>query len=811
MNTAASHPRAIRAGFARRRGGLWIGAVLSLSLSLAGALAVSAIIDGALLNPLPYPAQQQIVQVLREQGSERIGPPVSGPAFLDIEREQDVFVAFAASSVGSVVLAGEGAALRLSGAQLSQQWFDVIGLLPQLGRLFAARDYEPGAAAVAVLSFAAWRDQFGSDPAVLGRRIVLDGNSVEVVGVAPAALLLPGRSELATPLRLRGNPGSRGNNYLMLTARLAQGVSLERAQARLDVLAAGLVRDFPDNHSELNLRAVRLADRLSMGTHEVVELLAVAIALLLLVGTASLSNLVLADTHARRREFATRLALGAPRARLRRQILGQTLAQVAVATVCGGAIGALALRALLAAEPDWLARPESIGIGALPLLAVGLLSVAVALLAAALAGRQIGREDGAEGLRLNTRSSTLDRASQRVRRGMVVIQIALSLVLLVGAGLLTESLRRVLDESPGFKTAGLWTGHLALPPQMLQQGIDAADDAARLARAQAFLAAVEQESRALPGVRDAGFAFRAPIVDGAGFNGDLTIVGDPPAPAGREPLVEFQVATPGYFRTMGIELVEGRMLPEPGTPAGAVLLVNDALVERHFAGRSALGAKLAIADGVEREIIGVVRGVRQNGLDASVRPEAYFAWDAFSVNQAFALLVRSDGDIGALTAAIRARVAAIDPGVPVFDVRSMDEAVAQSTGQRRFLMLVMQFFGCTALAIALVGLYALSSHAVAQRTTEFGVRLALGASGQSLRRMVADESARLVLLGLALGVVAAWLLAAALQGSLYGIDATDPVLYTALSMLLASAAGLVLLPSVLRAGRISPSQALRDE
>jgi putative ABC transport system permease protein len=794
-----------------RRLGLWLGAVLSLSLALGGALAVFAIVDRTLLNPLPYPGQEEIVRVLREQGPEGIGPPVSGPAFLDLAREQDVFSAFAASAAGSMVMAGDAAATRVSAAQVSAQWFDVIGLGAQTGRLIGARDFEAGAADVAVLSHAAWRDRFGADPGVLGRRVLLDGRRHEIVGIAPEDLLLPARAEFAVPLRLAADGGSRGNNWLILTARLAPGVALDAAQARLDALATGLARSHPDNHAALRLRAVRLGELLTEDTAAVVELLSAAIGLLLLVGAASLANLVLADAHARRREFATRLALGAARRRLLGQLLRETTAQVAVAAVVGVALGWAALRLLLGSDPDWIARPERIGIGALPLVAVAVLSLLLALGAAWLAARHLLRESGTDGLRLNVRSPTLDRGRQRLRRGLVVAQIALSLALLVGAGLLTESLRRVLAEDPGFASAGLWTGHLSLPPEMLQQGGDATDDAARLARAQAFIARAEAAVRALPGVSEAGFAFRAPIVDGPGSNGDLTIEGDPAFEAGRAPLVEFQMASPGYFRAMGLPLLAGRMFPEPGTPAGDVLLVNDALVARHFAGREALGARLRIADGRSREIVGVVRGVRQGGLDASVRPEAYFAWDAFSITPDISLLVRTAGDVAALTPAIRARIAEVDPAVPVFAVQSMDEAIAVRTGQRRFLMAVMQFFALTALAIAVVGLHALASHAVALRTPEFGVRLALGATARSLARLVAAEGARLVGTGLAVGLAAAAGLAFALRGSLYGVEAAEPGVYLVLSAVLAVAAAVALLPPTLRAARTAPLEALRDE
>jgi predicted permease len=795
----------------RRHPGLAVGAALSLSLALAGAAILFTIVDVALLHPLPYPEQERIVAVRRAQGPQRIGPPVSGPAFLDLARRQTSFSAFAASTGATVVLTGSGGATRLLGARVSAQYFDVLGMPLTQGRAIAAIDFPGGTPApVAMLSERAWQLHFGAAPDIVGRTITLDGSKTTVIGVAPAGLLFPGRAEIAVPLALPADGGARGNNSLNLIGRLAPGVGIDAAQAEFERLAQQLAEEHPENHAELHLPIQRIVDRMTAATREVAAVLAAAIALLGLVGSASLINLVLADVLGRRREFATRAAIGASRGRLFGQFAAECVALTTGAALLALLLAQFGLAWLRDSDLAWLARPEDLRLSGVAGAATLLVAVALGALTAVVTGRDLGAAP-AQGLRSGARAGGLDPARQRLRRLLVSAQIGLSLVLLIGAGVLVVSLARLTAESPGFDPARLAAMYLSLPADMVEDGSgDAAEDARRRDRRTAFLQRVESSIAALPQVQQVGLGFHLPVIDGSGTNGDLAIVGDPPADAGKAPLAEFQLVTPGYFDTLGVALIAGRGFRPLGQEGRDTVLVNQELVRRHFGGRDPLGHKLLIADGRERSIVGVVADVRQDGYGTSPQPEVYFPYDALTTGDV-ALLLRSEASLTELVTAVRSEVARIDARVPVFQPTTMSDAFAKSTAQRRFLLSVMGLFALAALAIAAIGLYAVFSHAVTLRQGEFGVRMALGAATTDVRRLVAREAALLVGVGLALGVGAAVALSGAAAHLVYGVSAREPWIYLGQSLLLSLVAAVALLRPIWRAGRIPPSQALRDE
>lgn len=813
MSSWISRPASLLAAAVklRRHPGLAVGAALSLSLALAGAAILFTIVDVALLHPLPYPEQERIVAVRRAQGPQGIGPPVSGPAFLDLARRQTSFSAFAASTGATVVLNGEGGATRLSGARVSAQYFDVLGMPLTQGRAIAAIDFAAGTPApVALLSERAWQQHFGGAADIVGRTITLDGSKTTVIGVAPPGLLFPGRAEIAVPLALPPDGGPRGNNSLNLVGRLAPGVGLDAAQAEFDRLAAELAAEHPENHAELHLPLQRIVDRMTAATREVAAVLAAAIALLGLVGGASLVNLVLADVLGRRREFATRAAIGASRGRLFGQFAAECMALTGFAALLALLAAHFGLAWLRDSELGWLARPENLRLSGAAVAATLLTALLLGALTALATGRDLGAAPAA-GLRSGTRAGGLDPARQRLRRLLVSAQIGLSLVLLIGAGVLVVSLARLTAESPGFDPAHLTGMYLSLPSDMVEDGSgDEAEDARRRDRRTAFLHRVESSIAALPQVSRVGLGFHLPVIDGAGTNGDLAIVGDPPAEAGRAPLAEIQLVTPAYFETLGVALLHGRNFRPLGQEGRDTVLVNQELVRRHFDGRDPLGHALLIADGRERRIVGVVADVHQDGFGTTTKPEVYFPYDALATGDV-ALLVRSEAAPVALVAAVRAEVARIDARVPVFQPSTMDEAFARSTAQRRFLLTVMGLFALAALAIAAIGLYAVFSHAVTLRQGEFGVRMALGAATADVRRLVAREAALLVGGGIVLGVGAAVALSGAAAHLVYGVSARDPGIYLGQSLLLALVAGAALARPIWRAGRIPPSQALRDE
>ena len=540
----------------KRRSGLWLGASLSLGLAFGAATAIYSVVDTLFLKPLPYPNPDQLVYVERQQGPERIGPPVSPPAYFDLVRDQRVFSDLAASTVESGIVLTQGAnqsADRQLLARVSGNYFRTFGIEPVLGRLLVPRDDAADAPPVVVLSEAYWRSRFASSPAVIGQEIRVNGIARTVVGVWPANVRLPARPQLAETLALNPSDTRRGNNYLNLVARLAPGQTLDAAQAQMKQLAQGLAAEFPANHAELDFRVRSVIESETEGARPVVALLLTAIGLLTLVGCASLANLLLADVVSRRRELATRSALGASPWGLAGQLLRESALLTAGGVALGIPIAWLALRWLITEAPTWMPRLDQLRLSPFAIGVAIATAAVVALLCSLLPARLAASARFGSALRSSGRRAGTDAGELRLRRGLVVVQIGLSLALSIGAALLGESLRKISRIDPGFDPKGLASMAITLPPEFLPEGSDAENDRARTARGMAFFERVEREVEALPQVESAGFVFRLPMVDGTGVNGDFSIVGDAPPEQGKAPLVESRasrnsVASPALAR-----------------------------------------------------------------------------------------------------------------------------------------------------------------------------------------------------------------------------------------------------------------------
>ncbi len=788
-----------------RRFSLYAGAILSLGLALGAALVVLAAVDALIWRPLPYPDQDRIVQVLREQGPQRVGPPVSAPAFADLRERQQSFEAFAAYTSDSVIVTGAERASRLLGAVVSGQYFGVYGLPMQSGRPIERSDERSDAPAVAVLSYAHWRDAYASGE-VLGQNIVLDGVAHAIVGVAAEKMRLPNDAAIARPLKVNDDT-ARGNNYLLLVGKLKAGRTIASAQSEFTALGAGLAERFPDNHAQLNFAVRTIKDLMVQRWQGPFKLLAAAIILLLLVGGASFVNLLLADHAARQREFATRLALGSSAARMATIALKESLLLVALAGAAGFAIAALVLPQL----PQWLLGTRQLSLWPLPLLLVAAAALVIALGTAAIVGSATWRAVAQQSLASASRGSSQHRRAIQVRRALVVAQIALSLVLLCGAGLMTESMRRLLSVDLGFSTANLAAMRIVLPAETLTsppapEGVyPGAGEAGQL------LLTLERELSLQPGFDAIGIVSRAPIVDGNGTNTGFNIEGEPPAAEGSAPLVEFRFATPGYFDAIGQTLIEGQMLGVQPTPLDQRrVLVNSALVEKHLAHRAAVGAVI-LNGSLRLPIQGVVKSVRQNGFDEPAQPELYANYLDFAAGANATIVVRSSLPLAELLERTRAVVGRLHSGMPVYEVQSFSEAASSWTQRREFLRTLMQFFSLGALAIALVGLYALFAHAVAQRSMEFGIRQALGAAPITVLVRVLKEGLAIVAFGVALGLALSLMLAPVYQSQIYDIRASDPGVHAAAALLLLLAAMASVLVPAWRAQQIPAYLALRSE
>jgi putative ABC transport system permease protein len=777
-------------------------AVITVALGIGATTAIFSVLNAVVLRPLPFDRPERLVHVFRMQ------PPVSRalvsvPTYRDLVARQRGFEVLAARQFVPLNLTGVDRAERLAGWRVTPDFFALFGARPARGRLLEPADDQPGSPAVAVISDGLWRRRFGgpAGPEVIGRRIALDGQSHTVVGVAPPALRAASAQEvdLWTPARLGASTRERGDNFLRMIGRLRDGVTVEGAMAQLDHVAAGLAREHPGNHAELTfLVAPMLADQVRE-VKTVLWLLLAGVLLVLLIACANVANLLLARATVRQRELAVRAALGAGRWRLAQQLLTESL----LLAVVGGAVGVLAahwgVEALLALAPPSLPRAAEVDIdGRVLAFSLGLALVTGVVFGLAPAWR-LGRLGFERSLKEDGRGVAGRRVGSRLRRALVVTELALSLVLLAGAGLAFGSVRRLLAVDPGFDPGPLLAANISYPREET--------------RAQ-FLRAVVERVAALPGVASVGVINDLPVTGASAMSGNFQVQGAPRVNWATAPVADKRFVTPAYFRTMGIPLRAGRTFGDrDGRPAGegAPILINETLARRFFPGQDPLGKRLLV-QGVN-EIIGVVGDVRQRGLARATTPDVYFSLWQLPGTSEVSLLVRAaaGGDPAALAPAVRRAVEEVDPTAPVSRIRTMDEVVATSIGQERFTLVLLAAFALVALALAAIGLYGVMAYQVAARAREMGVRLALGAQSGDVLGLVIGQGLRLTALGVAIGLAAALGLGRLLARLFFGVQPVEPATLAAVAALLMAVALAACYLPARRATRVDPLVVLREE
>jgi predicted permease len=806
MGTFASDLRQAVRGFLRTPG-FTAAAVATLALGIGAAVAIFSVANAVLLRPLPFSDPDRLVVVWNrypQPGLERV---TLAPAELDdLARGSRSVESWAALSYTETNLVGGGDPEHLPALDVSPGFFRLLGVNAAHGRTFAN---DEARARVAVLSHELWARRFGADPALVGRTVSLDGEPVTVVGVMPrgfelpnpGGFLFPRRPQLWMPLAPDAS-ASRGDKYVRVVARLAPGVTPEHARAEVDALAHGMRTRFPDDYpAGWRMDVVSLHDLVVGETRPALLLLLLVVGFLLLIACANVANLVLARTLGRRRELAVRGALGASRARLVRQLAVENVLLALAGGMAGTLLAFWAVRALVAARAD-----------AVPRLAEANVDGAVlgfALVAALGSGVLLGvfpalRTTGGSiftALRQGGRTAT--GGGRGMRGVLVVAQIALATMVLVGTGLVLNSLVRLTRGDPGFDPAGVLTAELTLPQAAYPD-----------ARAQAALyGEVVERVRAVPGVRAAAVVNPLPLSGnlwGAGFVPE----GLATAPGEQTPNAQYASVTPGYFEVMRIRLVQGRPFgagDRAETPG--VVVVDETLAARYWPGESAIGKRLHVAgrpDTAWATVVGVAARVSSAALDAPEQPQIYLPHTQRTRSSAH-LVVRATGDPLARVAAVRRAVRDADPTLPVGDVRTMDRVVGDSVAPRRFTALLLSAFGLAALLVASVGLYGVVSCAVGQRERELGLRMALGARGTDVVRMVVREGVVLAAAGVALGAAGALALSRSLRGMLYGVQATDPATFAGVTLLLAGVALLASYGPARRAARVDPAVTLRAE
>ena len=792
-----------------RSPGFTVLAVLTVGLGVGATTVMFSAVNGVLLKPLSYPEPDRLVMI---RGATRAQPGrpgvISYPDYRDWRQESRSFETMAALRPADVTVAGPGGPERIQGARVTASFFQTLRVAPAVGHLFPADVDRPGGEPVVVLGHGLWR-RLGADPALVGRSITLSGQPHTVIGILPQSFRPPREvepAEVFAPLALDGEAlEQRGNRSLVVIGRLRSGVSVDQARAELAAVALRLEKEHVDSNTGVGAMMESLhADTVGELRQPILVLLG-AVAFVLLIACTNMANLVLPRALARQREVAIRAALGARRSRLVRQLLTESILLGVMGGVTGLALAHWGLGALVSLAPASTPRLFDIALDGRVLgfsLALSLATGVAFGLAPALSA---SRTDVQTALHESGRSPRLAR--HPVARLLVVAEIALSLVLMAGAGLLLESFRRVLSVDPGFDPHDVLTLAVSLPGTRYPRPDQRAG----------FYAELLERVRTLPGVISAAAITPLPLGADGGIATRFTVEGQPASAPGQKPRAEYRAVTSGYFETMRIPLKKGRTFDAGDRrEAPAVAVVNETLAAQVMPGLDPLGQRIRIGIGTDEsdprtfEVVGVVGDVRPSGRHVPAPPEIYVphpqqSWSWMS------LVVRTSGDAGALAGALRREVAALDSEQSVYSVRPLLELLSDSLAARRFIMALLGAFALIGLALATVGVYGVLAESVERRRGEIGLRLAVGADPGDMLRMVLGQAARLATAGVSLGLVAAFALTRVMQGLLFGVGATDPATFAAVAGVLAMAALLASYLPARRAARLDPAALLREE
>ena len=786
--------------------GFTLAAVVMLALAIGANSAIFSVVHSVLLERLPYKDPERIVMVWEQRPKEGNFENVVSPAdYLDWRAQNQVFEYMAAYTTQSVDVIGAGEPEAVFAGVATADFFQVLGVQPQLGRLFQPGDDVEGNHRVVVLSDGLWKRKYGGDPSIVGRKVNLSGRDHEVIGVTREDFRLAYPAELWAPFPFPQQFSlARGAHFLLVYARLKPGVALQQAHAGMATLSAQIEQqNLPVNEGHA-AKVVPIREQLTSAVRPMLLVLFGAVGFVVLIACANVANLLLARGAARQREVSIRSALGAGRRRIIRQLLAENL----LLSFAAGGIGVLL--ALWSTDAMKLIIPRDVATIGLqdfsinaPVLWFTLgLSVATSLLFGLLPAFQATRLNLSDALKAGARTATSTRARKRLRGALVVAEVGLSVVLLAGAGLMIRTLLELYSVSPGFRTENLLTAGMVVPRSRYP------DNAQVVQFYQNALARV----RGIPGVESAAAVSHLPLSGqdsrtGVAPDGTERRPGEPPR------RMHHRNVSAGYFETMGIPLLEGRLLNEFDTADSMpVMVINEAAAKRFWGTQSAVGRFVIIGGQVEvrREVVGVVGNTRHWGLGREVNPEMYIPMTQ-QPTPFMTLVVRTAGEPVGFAGAVREQIRALDSQLPIAAPQTGDALIAQSESQRSFFLTLMAAFAGIALALAGLGIYAVMAYNVTQRRQEFGVRLALGAQRSDIRAMVLGEGARLALVGVVLGTGGALALTHLLKNLLYEVTPTDPLTFTAVPVVLALVALAACVLPARRASKTDPMVALRYE
>jgi predicted permease len=796
-----------------KKPGFTLIAVITLALGIGANTAIFSVVNAVLLRPLQYSDPDRLVQVWQnfpQSGANQV--TVSAPEFLDYKDQNRVFERMAAFRPQGYILTGGSEPERIFGARVSADLFPLLGVAPALGRPFLPEEDQIGAPRAIILSHGLWQRRFGSDNTLIGKSLMLDGESFTVVGVMPPGFQFPPqtlRNELWTNVPFDANDlNRRGWRPLGVIARLKSGVSMDRANAELKAIAGR----FPASGIVLSAYALSLQEQVVGRVRRALLVMLGAVSFVLLIACANVANLLLSQAAARQREMAIRAAVGAGRPRLIRQLFVEGLPLALLGGGLGLLLAAWIVQLLVSVNPGNLPRANEIGVDLRTLgftLSVSLLTGAVFSLAPAW---QFSKLDLNASLKDGGRGASVSFSRFSMRSLLLISEVALSLTLLIGAGLMINSFARLLRVDPGFDPRGVLTMQIPLPQSKyseIQQ------------RAFVFEQALERIRR-LPGVQSAGMTSALPLTVNPDFG--FTIEGRTPSEPGDTPQTRWRAISPDYLRTMGIPLRRGRHFSEQDhEKAAGVAIINETMARRFWPDGDPLGKRIKLG-GPQRpypwmEIVGIVGDVKHDGLDALVTPELYMPYVQTPFSQmpaglrfpAMSLVARSSSDHDSLAAAMRAEIKALDKDQPITNIRTLDQLLANSISQHRFYLLLLAFFAAIALALAAIGLYGVVSYTVKQRTQEIGVRMAFGAQAGDVLRLIIKFGMKLTLIGALIGLAGALALTRLMKTLLFDVSATDPLTFASITVLLALVALLACFIPARRATKVDPLVALRNE
>ena len=805
----------------RKNPGFAAIAVLTLALGIGANTAIFSVVNAIILRPLPYPDSARIVTIWVTEPS---GPgnlyPDTGPDYVDWKAQNQVFDTMGAAFVTSAALTGTSEPLQIEGFEVTPEILDLLGARPVLGRNFAADETETGQDNAVILSYGLWKRAFGGQSDVLGSKIALDGRPYTVTGVMPRDFQFPhiwgNKPEYWIPLNLRAAEWrkSRGNHWLWVLARMKLGVSLARAGADMKAISARLTQQYPVTNTGVDAKVVGLQARLTEQVRPALWMLFATVGFLMLIASVNVANLLLAKAVSRQREIAIRMAVGSGRWRVIRQLITESVLLFLIGGVAGLLVGSAALRLLLHYAPlGYIPAIISVRLDAYVFLATLLVALILGTAAGLIPALHASRRDVQDSLKEG--SQTVATARSLSRTLLTAGEIAMALMMVIGAGLAVRSLVKLLAVQPGFDPRNVLTARIALPetryssPACAKVEGPCADD-----RYAAFYQQLQERLQALPGVESVSFTSKLPLEGGS--NGVIVVEGQaPPKDMWSSPLVEWSTVMPGYFHTARIPLLRGRDFSahDNNQDAPRVAIINRTMAEKFWPHRDPIGKHFAHNDPHPKwiTVVGVVGDVLQYGLDqTAAAPEAYFP-EYQDQNSYLAVLVRTSGKPLDELPAVRRAVHELDSQLPVANPRELEEVVSGSSSQQRFMALLLGLFAGLALVLAAVGIYGVIAYSVAQRTHELGIRIALGAARLDLLRMVLGEGLRMALAGVVVGLAGAWGLTRFIASLLYGVRPSDPLTFAAVPLVLIAVALLACYIPARRATKVDPMVALRYE